>query len=129
MKLPRKPHKSKDGLQWKDSLDGDDIEKLLAGELPNADVREVLKIRLQAAQSAASKVDRMLVTRCADGRVRNIYRMYGARTGSWSGEGLQPQNLKRPVLLKDDAAIAAAIKMVLADDYTGSKSTTATCSA
>ena len=118
VKLPRKPHKSKDGLQWKDSLDGDDIEKLLAGELPHADVREVLKIRLQAAQSAARKIDRMLVTRCADDRVRNIYRMHGARTGRWSGEGFQPQNLKRPVLLKDDAAIAEAIKMVLADDYT-----------
>jgi hypothetical protein len=82
VKLPRKPHKSKDGLQWKDGLDGDDIENLLAGELPHARVRAVLEIRLQAAQSAASKIDRMLVTRCGDGRVRNVYRMHSARTGS-----------------------------------------------
>ena len=41
--------------------------------------------------------------------------------GRWSGEGFQPQNLKRPVLLKDDEAIAEAIKMVLADDYAGIK--------
>ena len=122
VKLPRKPHNfnGKGGMQWKDSLDSDDIEKLLAEDLP-ADVREVLEIRLQAAQSAASKIDRMLVTRSADGRVRNVYRMYGARTGRWSGAGFQPQNLKRPTLLKDDAAIAAAIKLVLADNYTGIK--------
>jgi DNA polymerase bacteriophage-type len=122
VKLPRKPHNfnSQGGMQWKDSLDGDDIEKLLAEDLP-ADVRAVLQIRLQAAQSAVSKIERMVVTRCTDGRVRNVYRMLGARTGRWSGEGFQPQNLKRPVLLKDDAMIAAAIELVLAGDYAGIK--------
>jgi DNA polymerase len=121
VKLPRKPHSGPSGLQWQDSLDGDDIEELLAGELPSSDVRDVLEIRLQAAQSAASKIDRMLVTRCADGRARNMYRMNGAVTGRWSGEGFQPQNLKRPELLKSDEGIAEAIKMVLADDYAGIK--------
>src|SRR4029077_7432379 len=114
-------HNGQSGLRWQDSLDSDDIEKLLAGELPSSNVREVLEIRLQAAQSAASKIDRMLLTRCADGRVRNVYRMNGARTGRWSGEGFQPQNLKRPELLKDDEVIAEAIKMVRYDDYTGIK--------
>ena len=57
------------------------------------------------------------MTRCADGRVRNVYRMNGARTGRWSGEGFQPQNLKRPEILKSDEAVAEAIKMVLANDY------------
>jgi DNA polymerase bacteriophage-type len=117
VKLPRKLHSGQAGLQWQDSLDGDDIEKLLADELPSPDVRDVLEIRLQAAQSAASKIDRMLLTRCADGRVRNVYRMNGARTGRWSGEGFQPQNLKRPEILKSDEAVAEAIKMVLANDY------------
>jgi DNA polymerase bacteriophage-type len=95
VKLQRKAHKSKDGLQWRDSLDGDDIEKLLAGELPHAGVRAALEIRLQAAQSAASKIDRMLTTRCADGRVRNVYRMHGARTGRWSGRGLPAAELEK----------------------------------
>ena len=124
IKLPRKPHKfnGQGKMQWKDSLDSEDIEKLLAEDVP-ADVREALEIRLQAAQSAVSKIGRMLVTRSADGRVRNMYRMYGARTGRWSGEGFQPQNLKRPELLKDDAAIAAAIKLVLAGKYTKIKQT------
>ena len=121
VELPLKPRSGQAGLQWQDSLDGDDIEKLLAGELPSPDVRDVLEIRLQAAQSAASKINRMLSTRCADGRVRNVYRMNGARTGRWSGEGFQPQNLKRPEILKSDAAVAEAIKMVLASDYAGIK--------
>ena len=64
-------------------------------------MRAALEIRLQAAQSAASKIDRMLKTRCADGRVRNIYKIHGAVTGRWSGEGFQPQNLKRPELLQN----------------------------
>ena len=121
LKLPRKPRKVDGELEWRDSLDGDDIENLLAGELPNESVRRVLEIRLQAAQSAASKIDRMLVTRCADGRVRNIYRFYGAITGRWSGEGFQPQNLKKPELLKKDEDIAAAIKMVKAEKYSALK--------
>lgn len=121
VELPLKPRSGQAGLQWQDSLDGDDIEKLLAGELPSPDVRDVLEIRLQAAQSAASKINRMLSTRCADGRARNVYRMNGARTGRWSGEGFQPQNLKRPEILKSDAAVAEAIKMVLASDYAGIK--------
>ena len=60
-------------------------------------------------------------TRCADGRVRNLYRIYGAVTGRWSGEGFQPQNLKRPELLQTDEAIAEAIAMVMAGDYAAIK--------
>ena len=51
------------------------------GGLPNARVRSALEIRLQAAQSAASKIDRMLRTRCADGRVRGLFKFHGATTG------------------------------------------------
>jgi DNA polymerase bacteriophage-type len=121
VKLPRRLKKHKSGLQWEDCLDAGDIEQLLAGDLPNARVRAALEIRLQAAQSAASKIERMLKTRCADGRVRNLYRVYGATTGRWSGEGFQPQNLKRPEILKTDEAIAEAIAMVLAGDYAALK--------
>jgi DNA polymerase len=112
------PHKLRKGV-LKPSLDADDIEKLLAEDLPHPGVRAALEIRLQAAQSAASKIGRMLQGRCADGRVRNLYKFHGATTGRWSGEGLQPQNLKRPDLLKTDEAIAAAIDLVKAEDYEG----------
>src|SRR5262245_39688593 len=121
VKLPRRPKKHKSGLQWEDCLDAGDIEELLAGDLPHPGVRAALEIRLQAAQSAASKIDRMLRTRCADGRVRNLYKIYGAVTGRWSGGGFQPQNLKRPKLLHTDEAIAEAIALVLAGDYAAIK--------
>lgn len=119
--IQRKQRKGKSGLQWKESLDADDIEKLLTADLPNPRVRSVLEIRLQAAQSAASKVDRMLRTRCADGRVRNIYKMYGTVTGRWSGEGFQPQNLKKPELLQTDEAITVAIEAILTLGYAAIK--------
>jgi len=79
VKLPRRLKKQKAGMQEKDCLDANDIEKLLAEDLPRPSVRAALEIRLQAAQSAASKIDRMLRTRCADGRVRGLFRFYGAR--------------------------------------------------
>ena len=50
-----------------------------------------------------------------------MYKIYGAVTGRWSGEGFQPQNLKRPELLQTDEAIAEAIAMVLAGDYAAIK--------
>jgi DNA polymerase bacteriophage-type len=91
VEIPQKQRKGT--LEPTDSLDAGDIEKLLHGELPNAQVRAALRIRVQAAQSAANKIDRMLISRCADGRVRGLFRFYGAHTGRWSGAGFQPQNL------------------------------------
>jgi DNA polymerase family A len=118
--LPRRPKKKKGGTEWEPCLEEDDIARLLAGELPLA-ARTALEIRLQAAQSAVSKFARMLKTRCADGRVRNLYRVYGTVTGRWSGEGFQPQNLKRPEHLHTDEAIAEAIGIVLAGNYEAAK--------
>lgn len=121
VKLPRRPKKLKAGLRWEDCLEAEDIQKLLLEDLPHPGIRAVLEIRLQAAQSAASKVSRMLQTRCADGRVRNLYRIYGAVTGRWSGVGVQPQNMKRPELLQNDEAIAEAIALVLMGNYAAVK--------
>jgi DNA polymerase len=121
VELPRKQRKGKSGLGWKASLDAADIENLLAGDLPRASARTALEIRLQAAQSAASKVGRMLHTRCADGRVRGLFRFHGATTGRWSGAGFQPQNLKRPDILKTDEAITEAIELVKAENYAALK--------
>ena len=119
--LPRRPKKQKGGTSWEDCLDEDDIGRLLAGDLPTPAARAALEIRVLAAQTAVSKFDKMLRTRCVDGRVRNLYRAYGAVTGRWSGEGFQPQNLKRPEILRTDALIEEAITIVLAGDYEGAK--------
>jgi DNA polymerase len=42
-----------------------------------------------------------------DDRVRGSFRYHGAATGRWSGEGLQPQNLKRVTASNLDAMVAA----------------------
>jgi len=93
-------------------LDKKAIEKLLATELP-AQVQRVLELRLGGAQAAAKKLSALLARAGDDDRVRGAFRYHGASTGRWSGEGFQPQNLKRPVV--DD--LGAAIAAVATGDY------------
>src|SRR5262245_14735057 len=73
----------------------------------SAPVRRVLELRLGGAQAAAKKINALLSRAGADDRIRGAFRYHGAATGRWSGEGIQPQNLKRPVVDDLDAAIAA----------------------
>jgi DNA polymerase len=88
-------------------LDRDAIEELLQSEqLPDA-VRRVLELRQGGAQAAAKKINALLMRCEDDGRIRGALRFHGASTGRWTGNGLQPQNLKRPQTKDIDAAIAA----------------------
>ena len=89
-----------------ETLDKKAIEKLLTGELPPP-VRRVLELRQGGAQAAVKKIDALLARAGNDDRVRGAFRYHGAATGRWSGEGFQPQNLKRPAVEDIDAAIAA----------------------
>ena len=94
-------------------LDRKTIEQLLEqADLPPA-VHRVLELRLGGAQSAVKKIDALLARAGEDDRVRGAFRYHGAATGRWTGEGFQPQNLKRPVV--DD--LAAAIDAVGTGDY------------
>jgi DNA polymerase len=83
-----------------------------------APVRRVLELRLNGAQAATKKITSLLARAGADDRIRGGFRYHGAATGRWSGEGTQPQNLKRPVVNDLDAAIAA----VATGDYQHVKS-------
>jgi DNA polymerase len=88
-------------------LDRKAVERQLENEnLPSA-LRRVLELRLGGAQAAAKKIDALLQRAGADNRVRGAFRHHGASTGRWSGEGLQPQNLKRPTVADLDTAITA----------------------
>ena len=90
-----------------DSLDKDAIaELLLKDDLP-APVRKVLELRQSGAQAAAKKITSLLARCSDDGRIRGAFRYHGASTGRWSGNGVQPQNLKHPEVEDIDAAIAA----------------------
>jgi DNA polymerase len=89
-------------------LDKKAIERQLdrANDLP-APVLRALELRLGGAQAATKKIDALLARAGEDDRVRGAFRYHGAATGRWSGEGTQPQNLKRVTVDDLDAAIAA----------------------
>ena len=88
-------------------LDRQAIERQLEKEDLPSPVRRVLELRLGGAQAAVKKIDALLARAGDDDRVRGAFKYHGAATGRWSGEGFQPQNLKRPVVEDLDAAVAA----------------------
>lgn len=73
------------------------ITRALEDDSLPADVRAILEIRAEAAQIAGMKHRALLAAMSADGRVRGTLVFCGAgRTGRWSGQIVQPQNLPRP---------------------------------
>ena len=88
------------------TLDRKAIERQLEHELPPT-VRRVLELRLGGAQAAVKKINALLSRAGDDDRIRGAFRYHGAATGRWTGEGFQPQNLKRPTVDDLDAAVAA----------------------
>jgi DNA polymerase len=83
------------------------IERQLEKEGLLPSVQRVLELRLGGAQAAVKKIDALLARAGNDDRVRGSFRFHGAATGRWAGEGVQPQNLKKPVIEDLDAAITA----------------------
>ena len=68
------------------------VKELLAEA--SEEIRPVLLLRQQLAKSSVKKYQAMADTVCADGRIRGMFRFYGAsRSGRWSGRGVQLQNL------------------------------------
>jgi DNA polymerase len=90
-----------------DSLDKDTLVELLLKDNLPAPVRRVLELRQSGAQAAAKKITALLARCSDDGRIRGAFRYHGASTGRWSGNGVQPQNLKHPEVEDIEAAIAA----------------------
>src|SRR5262245_26429938 len=70
-------------------------------------VQRGLELRLGRGQAAIKKIKALLGRVDDDGRIRGAFRYHGAGTGRWAGEGVQPHNLKRPVVDDLDAAVAA----------------------
>ena len=60
----------------------------------DGDVSEMLKLRLLMAKTSVKKYEAVIRSVCSDNRVHGMMRFCGAnRTGRWSGNILQPQNL------------------------------------
>src|SRR5262245_35240374 len=92
-----------------ESLDRKAIERQLVKEDDDLSplIRRVLELRLGGAQAAVKKINALLARAGDDDRVRGAFRYHGAGTGRWAGEGVQPHNLKRPVVDDLNAAVTA----------------------
>lgn len=67
-------------------------------------VREALTIRQELSKSSVKKFQAMEDMACGDNRVHGVLRYYGAnRTGRWSGQFVQVQNLSKNKLAEIDA--------------------------
>jgi DNA polymerase len=71
---------------------------------PAGTARTALELYSELNYSAVKKVDAMLDSANADGRVRGTLLYHGASTGRWSGRGMQPQNFKKPTIKNTDLA-------------------------
>lgn len=78
-----------------EAVDKEAVEDLLAGELPNAAVREALEIRRDNGKSSVSKFAKFRLQACADGRARGNVQYHAAGPGRWAGRGIQLQNMIR----------------------------------
>ena len=60
----------------------------------DGDIQEMLHLRLLMSKTSVKKYEAVMRSVCRDNRVRGMMRFCGAsRTGRWSGNILQPQNL------------------------------------
>lgn len=57
--------------------------------------QEIITLYRKLSFAAIKKVDTMLDWACPDGRMRGVFKYYGAGTGRWSAGGPQVQNAKK----------------------------------
>lgn len=99
----------------------DFVRRALGGEGEiTEECRRVLLLRTQLAKSSVDKFDAFEKS-LVDNRVHHQFKFMGAaRTGRFSGAGLQFQNLLRPVKeLEDDEALENAIRLLTVGDVAG----------
>jgi DNA polymerase len=85
-------------------------------DLPTA-LREILYARLRGSKASTAKYKKLIKAANEDGRLRGLLRFNGAsRTGRWSGQVFQPQNLPRASLKGWDIELGIeALKRDMAD--------------
>jgi len=77
-----------------DNMQGDTLMALDRSKLPEL-VMEAVTLYIQLSYAAAKKVTSMLDWAMPDGRMRGVFKFYGAGTGRWSAGGPQIQNAKK----------------------------------
>ena len=80
-----------------DDLRASTVEAMLGNDNYPWEVRELLRVRLQASTASVAKYKALERSTSSDGRLRGTLQFCGAiRTGRWAGRLFQPQNLPRP---------------------------------
>lgn len=90
------------------TLDRDAVAEALASNPFLTPLAErILRIRAEAAKTSTAKITAMARSISRDGRARGLFRYYGAsRTGRYSSQRIQLQNLARPTIKDVDTAVA-----------------------
>lgn len=102
------------------------VRDMLKEDLP-PDLIDLLETRLDASKTSAAKYRRVLNCVNSDGRIRGLFKYYGAvRTGRWAGRLFQPQNLPRPTI--DDELLDTEIELILDGNVPAAHSTMEVCS-
>ena len=90
-----------DAIAYHDEEEDDEMEFDLLNDTP-ADIRHLLELYKMVSYAAVKKVRTMLDCVCGDGFIRGMFLYYGAGTGRWSGQKVQPQNFKKPTIKDSD---------------------------
>jgi DNA polymerase len=98
--IPQFLDKHSDRSTWPDIITCENA----AGEVPK--VLRALELRQLSGGTAVAKYKAAIAFVEKDGRVRDQMLYHGARTGRWTGKGVQPHNMLRAKTL-DDSFIAA----------------------
>lgn len=95
------------------SLDKNAIRDLLAGPDLSPDARRLLELRAEGSKSSIAKLTKILETvNPLTGRIEGMLRYYGAGTGRWAGQLVQPQNFPKghpDLTVTEDLIEAAAL--------------------
>lgn len=91
------------------NLQAETIRETLAGKhgsnIPER-IRQILRLRAAHAMKATSKLEKMLLSKSGDDRLRSMFLYHGAATGRWAGQLVQLQNIFRGLIKDPDTVIA-----------------------
>lgn len=94
------------GLELK-NLRAETVQAVLDDPSTKPEHAELLELRQELALAAGGKFTAALDVVSPDCRIRGGFRFFGAHTGRWTGQRVQPQNLPRATVEFPEAHIAA----------------------
>lgn len=86
-------------------LRADTIQAAIDDPATDPEHVRVLELRQDLALAAGGKFSAALDSASPDNRMRGCFKFFGAHTGRWTGQRVQPQNLPRATVDEPEAAI------------------------